>query len=91
MPEILAPDLPVDLLEAQGTLEVAKNNEAAAIRTRAMGSSDTHFNGTLGDLKLKFPEVYDKLIIQSIGYQICQQCKNSNERFLEEMKRQRKD
>ncbi len=54
-------------------------------------SADTAFNGSIGDLKKKFPEAYDKLVVQSIGYQICKDCQRGNERFLEEMKRHRKD
>ena len=75
------------------TLGIQISNQPAGAPkvTGSVGTNDTFFNGTLGDLQKKFPEVYDKLIIQSIGYQICQQCQHSNDRFIEEMKRNRRD
>ncbi|MCE5293706.1 MAG: hypothetical protein LLF94_03725 [Chlamydiales bacterium] len=51
------------------------------------GSADGVFNGTLGDLKKNYPEVYDKLIIESIGRQICQQSKDANDRYIAEIKK----
>lgn len=51
------------------------------------GSADGSFNGTIGDLQKKYPEVYDKLIIESIGRQICQQCQDANDRFIAEIKK----
>ncbi|MCE5293705.1 MAG: hypothetical protein LLF94_03720 [Chlamydiales bacterium] len=77
-------------IETLGIQSGIQTTGAPAI-TGTVGANDTFFNGTLGDLQKKFPEVYDKLIIQSIGYQICQQCKQSNDRYIEEMKRNRRD
>lgn len=51
------------------------------------GSADGKFNGSLGDLKKNYPDVYDKLIVQSIGFQICKQCQDDNDRFIAEIKK----
>ena len=61
--------------------------QSSLANSAAGGSSSGAFNGTIGDLQKKYPEIYDKLIVQSIGYQICQQCQDDNDNFIAEIKK----
>jgi hypothetical protein len=50
------------------------------------GTAAGNFNGTIGDLQKNYPEVYQKLVLQSIAYQICQQAQSQNDRYVEKIK-----
>ncbi|MBS0635780.1 MAG: hypothetical protein JSR37_09985 [Verrucomicrobia bacterium] len=79
----------VQVTGAQTNAEVIQQNMAVAAQYGLTNASDGAFNGTIGDLQKKYPEIYQKLVLESIARQIVQQCQHSNDHFIEEMKKHR--
>lgn len=44
------------------------------------------FNGSLADLKTKYPQIYNQVVLQSIAYQIVTECNEQNEEYLDQIK-----
>lgn len=80
----------IQLTASQANAEaISKNIAKSAIVTGPGGTSDGAFNGTIGDLEKKYPEVYKKLVLESIASQIVRQCQHDNDHYIEEMKKHR--
>lgn len=79
----------VQLSGAQTNAEVMQQNMAVAAQYGLNGPEGGAFNGTIGDLQKKYPEVYQKLVLESLAKEIVRQCQHANERFIEEMKKHR--
>lgn len=79
----------VDAIQLEGAQAGAEAVEKNITANGTFTIEGAEFDGTIGDLKLKHPEIYDKLVIQSIAHQICQQIRQAHDHFMEEMKRQR--
>lgn len=75
----------VHALQAAANAQVMQNN---SVQNAAMGggSSSGNFNGTIADLQQKYPDVYNKLVLQQLAYQIVQQCQDENDHYLEIIK-----
>jgi len=55
--------------------------------TGGTGEAPATFNGTIGDLKEKYPEAYQKLVLEQLAYRIVDEVKRDNERFIETIKK----
>lgn len=75
----------IQLVGAQANTEALHTSMSTAVS----GSGDGSFNGTIGDLQKKYPEVYQKVILQTIATQIVQQCQRDNDHYIQEMKKRR--
>ncbi len=71
------------------TQALQMNAESVERTISSQPVGDMHFNGTIGDLQTKYPELYNKLVLQQIAYHIVNECRRNNEHFLEEMKKHR--
>ena len=83
-------------LEADATAQALQNsissstgatglNSPFSIGGSASGNSG-NFNGTLSDLEQKYPAVYNTLVLQTLAYQIVEQCQDANDQYIEVIK-----
>ncbi len=77
----------IQLNGAQANKDAVQSTIASSV-----GSGDAAtavFSGTLGDLKTKYPEIYQKVIIEGFANQIVRDAQRQNDRYIEELKKQR--
>ncbi len=71
------------------TAAAQMNAEAVEKNLENKPVGEMNFDGTIGDLQKKHPEIYQKLVLQQIAFQIVRDCQRSSEHFVEEMKKHR--
>jgi len=76
------------VLEIQ-TAACQMNAEQAEKSLANQPVGDMFFDGSIGELQRKFPEIYDKLVLKQIAYQIVHDVQRNSEHFVEEMKKNR--
>ncbi len=85
------PSMGMSALGASAISQAIQNNmTGGAAATGAAGNASATFNGTISDLKEKYPELYKKLVLEPLAYQIVQQVKDDNERFIARIKEDEK-
>ncbi len=90
--------MPFDTVESSVlSLQIEAKEAVADSTTVRRSSNPAAFNageltcdGTLKDLQLKHPEIYDKLVLHSIGMHIVHECQRMQDRYMEEVKKQRR-
>lgn len=79
----------IQIAGVQGNQEAVTNTIASGAVTATGGTSDGAFNGTIGDLQKKYPEVYNKIFLEGTATQMIQKAQRDNDRYMEELKKQR--
>lgn len=79
----------IQIAGVQSNQEAMTNTIASGAVTATGGTSDGAFNGTIGDLQKKYPEVYNKIFLEGTATQMIQKAQRDHDRYMEELKKQR--
>ncbi len=75
----------VQSLQAEANAQMIQNNVGSMSGVSGSAGTAT-FNGTISDLMQKYPDIYNKLVLQQLAYEIVQQCQDENDHYLEVIK-----
>ena len=78
----------IQVYSSQTTTEVTQQAIANATAPAPSGDATQITFGSMGEFKAKYPELYNTFMT-AWATQVCMKAKADNERFIEEMKRQR--
>lgn len=79
----------IQLAGIQSNQAAVTNTIASGAAAGVGGTSDGAFNGTIGDLQKKYPEVYNKIFLEGTAVQMIQKAQRDHDRYMEELKKQR--
>ncbi len=85
------PSMGMSALGGAAISQAIQNNLSGGVSASGgVGNASGVFNGTISDLKEKYPALYKKLVLEPLAYQIVQQVKDDNDRFVEKIKENEK-